>query len=42
MRELQQRGFMVADGPFSLDQIARIARGYSHGFPPRLKPATRG
>jgi hypothetical protein len=32
MGELRQRGFMVADGPFSCDEIAEIARDYDHSF----------
>jgi hypothetical protein len=32
MSALRQRGFMVADGPFSLNEIAKIARDYDHSF----------
>jgi hypothetical protein len=32
MSELRQRGFIVTDGPFALNEIAKIARDYDHSF----------
>jgi hypothetical protein len=32
MSELRQHGFMVTDGPFSLDEIAKVAKDYDHQF----------
>jgi len=32
MSALRQRGFMVIDGPFPIDQIARIAKDYDGSF----------
>jgi hypothetical protein len=32
MSELRQRGFMVTDGPFSIHEIAKVAKDYDHSF----------
>jgi len=32
MRELRRRGFIVTDGPFSFNEIAKIAKDYDHSF----------
>ncbi len=32
MTELRQRGFMVADGPFSCNEIVKIANDYDHSL----------
>jgi hypothetical protein len=32
MSALRRRGFMVADGPFRFNEIAKIASDYDHAF----------
>jgi len=39
MSELRQRGFIVTDGPYSFNEIGKIAKDYDHSF--RVTPAAR-